>query len=129
MDKACPVVIRAPRQVLAFQHPVAGLQLVKGGVDPDEQPSKAAERELLEEAGLSLRAVQDLGSSTQIMMGDTWHFWLMGTQPLPDQWSHDTEDDGGHRFDFFWFPLDQTPPAAFATPFQRALHHITRTLP
>lgn len=66
MDKACPVVIRPERQILAFQHPRAGLQLVKGGVEPNEHPAKAAERELSEESGLILSAIRDLGQRLAI---------------------------------------------------------------
>jgi len=45
--KACPVVFRDPsmQQILAFEHPSAGLQLVKGGIEPGENPRAAALRE------------------------------------------------------------------------------------
>lgn len=128
MDKACPVVMRAGRDILAFRHPLAGLQLVKGGIAPSEPPAKAAERELHEESGLTLSAIRDLGQSTQIVVGDRWHFWLMEARPLPDHWSHDTLDDGGHRFAFFWQPVDTQPSADFAAPFHRALAHIAQAL-
>ncbi len=38
--KACPVVFRDPsmQQILACEHPSAGLQLVKGGIEPGEDP-------------------------------------------------------------------------------------------
>lgn len=127
MDKACPVVIRPGRQILAFRHPQAGQQLVKGGVEPTEHSAKAAERELFEESGLTLPASRDLGQSADIVPGDVWHFWLMGNAPHPDKWSHHTQDDGGHTFEFFWHPLDT--PALFAAPYTRALTYISQALP
>ena len=38
VDKVCPVVFRdaSMRQILAFEHPREGVQLVKGGIEPDE---------------------------------------------------------------------------------------------
>ena len=49
-DKACPVVIRHPAapEILAFEHPLAGLQLVKGSIEPNETAAAAAVRELYE---------------------------------------------------------------------------------
>ena len=35
-----------------FRHPLAGIQLVKGTVEPSENPADAARRELFEESGL-----------------------------------------------------------------------------
>jgi 8-oxo-dGTP pyrophosphatase MutT (NUDIX family) len=62
-SKACAIVIRAPAaiEVLAFEHPLAGLQLVKGTIEAGETPQQAAVRELREEAGFGARAVEDLG--------------------------------------------------------------------
>ena len=47
-DKACPVVFRdsSLQQILAFEHPKAGLQLVKGRIEPGENARAAALREL-----------------------------------------------------------------------------------
>ena len=51
-DKACPVMFRdsSMRKILAFEHPEAGVQLVKGSIEPGENPRLAALRELAEEA-------------------------------------------------------------------------------
>lgn len=62
--KACPVVLRrtGDLEVLAFEHPLAGFQLVKGSIEQDESPAAAAVRELLEESGLKASSVSaDLG--------------------------------------------------------------------
>lgn len=102
---------------------------MKGGIESNEAPAAAAARELYEEAGLSLWPVRDLGHSTRIARGDTWHFWLMAHSILPEAWDHHTDDDGGHRFAFFWHPIGEPPPPDFAPPFVRALDHIAATIP
>ncbi len=126
MDKACSVVMRAGTNILAFRHPLTGLQLIKGGVDVHEQPAVAAEGELHEEFDVSISAKQDLGSSTDIVDGDRWHFWPMAHKQLSDHWCHKTADDGGHAFEFFWQPLNTKPPTGFAAPYQRALRNIAQ---
>jgi 8-oxo-dGTP pyrophosphatase MutT (NUDIX family) len=45
---------------MAFRHPLAGCQLVKGSIE-NEEPSAAAVRELYEEAGVRALADSDLG--------------------------------------------------------------------
>jgi ADP-ribose pyrophosphatase YjhB (NUDIX family) len=53
--KACPVVFRKKAglmEILAFRHPIAGYQLVKGTININEGIEQAAERELLEESVL-----------------------------------------------------------------------------
>ena len=62
--KACPVVIRGQGaiEILAFEHPLAGLQLVKGMIEPGESSRDAALRELREESGLiASNVLADLG--------------------------------------------------------------------
>ncbi|WP_374834663.1 NUDIX domain-containing protein [Paenochrobactrum pullorum] len=54
IEKACPVVFRTSRhglEVLAFIHPLAGKQFVKGTVEDAETARYAAEQELREESG------------------------------------------------------------------------------
>lgn len=55
IDKVCPVVLRKQNQeLLLFQHPLAGIQLVKGTVETfDESYITAAKRELAEESGIT----------------------------------------------------------------------------
>jgi 8-oxo-dGTP pyrophosphatase MutT (NUDIX family) len=75
-SKACAVVIRSPDaiEVLAFEHPLAGFQLVKGTIEGGETPQQAAVRELREEAGFEARAVEDLGE------------WDWASPGSPDGW-------------------------------------------
>jgi 8-oxo-dGTP pyrophosphatase MutT (NUDIX family) len=107
--KACPVVLRndGPLQTLAFQHPLAGNQLVKGTIEPGEQPREAALRELKEESGLCASGVAvALGIWVPGYQGQVWSFHLCSVPgELPDRWVHHTEDGGGLAFNFFWHPL------------------------
>jgi 8-oxo-dGTP pyrophosphatase MutT (NUDIX family) len=51
------------RQILAFEHPTDGLQLVKGRIARGEDARAAALRELREEAGITDVAIaRDLGT-------------------------------------------------------------------
>ena len=55
VQKVCPIVSRcsnATPEILMFRHLLAGIQLVKGTVEPSENPADAARRELFEESGL-----------------------------------------------------------------------------
>src|SRR6188472_422759 len=78
-DKACPVVFRDPslQQILAFEHPEAGVQLVKGRIEPGENARAAALRELQEEAGIADMAIaSDLGTWHSEHNGHIWSFQL-----------------------------------------------------
>ena len=55
--KVCAAVIRpgpVGSELLVFEHPSAGVQLPKGGLDADEDPREGVLRELHEETGLDL---------------------------------------------------------------------------
>ena len=55
VEKVCPVILRQQGtnwQILAFRHPKAGTQLIKGTVEEDERPEAAVLRELAEESGI-----------------------------------------------------------------------------
>ena len=110
VDKACPVVTRPGdhgHEVLAFRHPFAGKQFVKGTIDPGEAPALAAARELREESGLVLPSTMRFLGATEIGTERlVWHFFHVSWPGLPEQWDHVTEDDGGHVFRFFWHRLD-----------------------
>ncbi|MDK2126529.1 NUDIX domain-containing protein [Parachitinimonas caeni] len=63
-NKVAPVVLRQHPdgpQILAFIHPLAGHQRVKGSLEPGEPSHYGAERELKEETGLAGRAVREIG--------------------------------------------------------------------
>ncbi|WP_454726412.1 MULTISPECIES: NUDIX hydrolase [Cupriavidus] len=125
-NKACPVVRRFAGdnlQVLAFEHPLAGLQLVKGTIEPGEPECDAALRELAEESGIvDARVVADLGVWETGYQGQVWSFQLCEpTSVLPDGWTHQTADDGGHDFRFFWHSLSAPRPAAWHWLFRDAL--------
>ncbi len=129
--KACPVVIRGHGhiEILAFAHPLAGLQLVKGTIEPGETSAAAALRELREESGLhASRVAADLGIWASGHADQIWAFHLCEVHHPPDSWTHRTSDDGGHDFRFFWHPLSQPPSAQWHGVFQRALQHIASKL-
>jgi len=55
--KACPILLRpgsSGAKILAFRHPSAGCQLVKGTVEDGESLEAAAVREMLEEGGITV---------------------------------------------------------------------------
>jgi ADP-ribose pyrophosphatase YjhB (NUDIX family) len=157
--KACPVIIRRTAgqvEILAFRHPAAGCQLVKGTIEADEPVHRAAERELLEESGLFGRAICDLGVVRMSEPAQDWHFVLCeipgripsqlpGEPPpgsglplhqagplpetLPESWTYHTTDGGGLDFAFFWHPLHHAPDDNWHPVFRRALAFIGACIP
>lgn len=126
--KACPVVLRntGEPQVLAFEHPLAGLQLVKGSIESNESARQAALRELWEESGLQVsRVVADLGVWEPGYLGQIWSFHLCEIpSQTPDTWTHRTADDGGHDFKYFWHPLATEASSQWHWVFRKALAYI-----
>ncbi len=125
--KVCPVVIRGTEgaeEILAFVHPLAGLQLVKGTLEAGETIEEGAVRELFEESGVKGEPGLELASSDGIASGQEWFFIRVEVGDLPHNWDHHTLDDGGHVFRFFWHPLAAEPDARWHESFVRALHHI-----
>ena len=126
--KACPVVLRGTTagriDVLAFRHPLAGTQLVKGTIEIAESVQRAAERELLEESGLVATAIADLGSVQMSEPEQEWHFVMCKVEQPAESWTHWTNDGGGLDFEFFWHPLDQEPDETWHPIFKRALTFI-----
>ena len=108
--KACPIVIQQrdkKRYVLAFIHPTAGMQFVKGTIEANEDPLDGAIRELKEESGLDANVpLIPLGKTNIGENAEPWHFFKYLSSGLPEYWSHQTYDDFGHTFAFFWHPLD-----------------------
>lgn len=132
MDKACPVVIRnknSQQEILVFQHPLAGVQIVKGTIEPDESGVDAARRELFEEAGITLNVKYQLIEWQRHPDEPVWGIYMMETgDSLPDNWSHYCEDDGGHLLRYSWHPLGQQPGSDWHPVFFDALQVIRKTL-
>ncbi len=121
----CPIVLHRPFEILVFQHPKAGIQIVKGGIKPNETVEDAASRALMEESGLHLAASKFIGQSTDIQPACNWHFAVMNDAKTNDVWEHFCEDDGGQTFGFFYLTLDARP-AEMDPIFHRALDFIQR---
>jgi 8-oxo-dGTP pyrophosphatase MutT (NUDIX family) len=127
-EKACPVVFRdsSMRQILAFEHPLEGVQLVKGGIESGEDARAAALRELEEEAGLSnVSIAKDLGTWSSGTSGPVWSLHLCTYMPgLPDHWTHHCVDDGGLDYHFFWHDVFREPARGWGDEYLRALAAI-----
>jgi 8-oxo-dGTP pyrophosphatase MutT (NUDIX family) len=133
-NKACPVLFRDPsmRQILAFEHPRSGLQLVKGVIEPGETARVAALRELEEESGIADSAIaEDLGTWNSEHQGHVWSFHLCTFKSaLPDSWTHHCAEDGGYDFQFFWHDVHERAGDDWAPHYRRALDTIReRTRP
>lgn len=131
--KACPIVLRRRQgvvELLAFAHPLAGRQLVKGTIEPGESAADAAVRELREEAGVESRALTHLANWDSGYEGQVWSFHLCRLSADPGEaWTHRCADDGGHDFAFFWQRLDETPLAEWHPVHARALDFVRTILP
>ncbi|MCG7500197.1 NUDIX domain-containing protein [Vibrio sp. Of7-15] len=130
--KVCPVVIRSQSnktEILLFRHPLAGVQLVKGTLELNETTISAALRELHEESGVNnVHSVDALGEWESGYQTQQWHFFVCHTGSLPERWSHYTNDDGGHTFEFFWCALDEVYSLPMHTVFQLAIKELQRRL-
>jgi ADP-ribose pyrophosphatase YjhB (NUDIX family) len=111
-------------EVLAFRHPTAGHQLVKGTIEADETIQHAAERELREESGIVGIATDYLGLVHMEDLEQEWHFIVCRTGTLGDAWTNRTTDGGGLDFQFFWHPLICEPDENWHPVFKRALAFI-----
>ncbi|PTS86522.1 DNA mismatch repair protein MutT [Pseudomonas sp. HMWF032] len=131
-DKACPVILSSarPYKILLFRHPLAGVQLVKGSIKKGETPGVAALRELTEESGISDAVIEnDLGVWDSEHLGQVWSFQLCQVErALPERWSHQTVDDYGHLFEFYWASLENPPHDECHPVFQRALAFLRTKL-
>lgn len=131
-DKACPVLLSSslPARLLLFRHPLAGTQLVKGTIEYGETPGEAALRELAEESGIDDAVVErDLGCWTADHLGQVWSFHLCRPgRDLPERWAHQTRDDHGHVFEFFWAALEDLPHDDCHPVFRRALEVLCQRL-
>lgn len=116
---ACALV-RQGGAWLAFRHPLAGAQLVKGGIEAGEAPEAAALCELSEEAGVAGRDARVLGRRDDLVAGEDWTLVAVAAPPLPERWVHRCADDGGHDLAFFWHP-DGASTDAFDRRYARVL--------
>ena len=100
-QKVCPVVFRVSTggvDILAFRHPSAGKQFVKGSINDGETSIEAAIRELKEESGIT--AGSDLFAIGQASIGEPsndWLFFAAEGAGLSERWEHQTENDFGHE--------------------------------
>ena len=126
--KACPIVLRdsAAQKIMVFRHPSAGIQLVKGTIEPGDRPADAALRELHEESGIANATVyRDLGLWDAQYQGQIWSFQLCSTsQTLPESWNHRCADDGGLDLHFFWHDLNCEASEHWHPLFRRGLEFI-----
>lgn len=106
-------------EVLVFLHqdfPEAGIQVVGGTLEPNEDHLLALVREIKEESGL------DLSPELFTKIGETTykrkdreelnfrHYFAAEIETLPDLWTHKVVSDGadnGLLFDFFWLPVEE----------------------
>lgn len=106
-------------QILAFQHPSAGKQLVKGTLEAGEELGPAVLRELLEESGLNLSAASLIGELEHLHLSRSgqpeknqqqlWYLFVLDAPAnCPESWQHEatgSADEEGLIFEFFWQDL------------------------
>jgi 8-oxo-dGTP pyrophosphatase MutT (NUDIX family) len=131
IHKVCPVILRQQGgswQILAFHHPLAGTQLIKGTLEAGEQPESAVLRELAEESGIDQAVVvEKIGELAVHETEQHWHLFLCQPVIAPaEQWSFFTLDGGGHLFQFFWHRLDETPDESWHPAYKRALTFVRK---
>jgi 8-oxo-dGTP pyrophosphatase MutT (NUDIX family) len=129
--KACPILLRnldSGAELLVFQHPNAGVQLIKGSIEAGEEPARAALRELAEESGIcEARVNRRLGTWEANYEDQVWEMIeIQALNQLPDTWNFHTEDDGGRDFQFFWHRLGEAPSEDWHPVFVGALEFIRR---
>jgi 8-oxo-dGTP pyrophosphatase MutT (NUDIX family) len=122
VHKAVAAVVRDNRELLVFKHPIAGVQIPKGTVEPDEGIQAATMRELAEESGLKYTDdPQIIGTWERIVGGgptedgpleiNLWHISILQAEgDHPDTWAHratGSPAEEGLIFEFFWVPIDQ----------------------
>ncbi len=130
--KVCPIVLRPSNDgydILCFRHPTAGHQFVKGTIDPGEPPSDAATRELFEESGLSATVpMTPFGQKVMKTTGQGWQFYIALFEGCSDGWAHETLDDHGHCFTFFWQPLEIALDETWHPVFHEAHEFVLRRM-
>lgn len=133
MTKVVPIIYRKNNtniDLLVFRHPLAGIQMVKGTVEEQEELSVAALRELKEESGIQHAKIEQyLGVHYPVEPGPDWHvFQCVSELKLSEKWDHFCEDDGGLVFSFFWHPLFEPPTEEWHPLFKALLKYIQQNL-
>ncbi|WP_293448302.1 NUDIX domain-containing protein [Planktotalea sp.] len=127
----CPVALHpdgAPLRIPIFEHPKAGLQLIKGSFQDGERFEAGAARELFERSGVETRSAIYLGPSDAIQTDAVWHFSLCRVSiPVREAWQHFCKDGGGHLFKFTWLDLSNSDHD-LPTPYSNAISWIKDTL-
>lgn len=132
--KVCPVVLRElgdEVELLLFQHPLAGVQIVKGTVEStDKSFESAALRELYEESGIScVLRTEYLRGWESGYQNQVWHFVRCEVaEALPDTWEYFTQDGGGLMFRFFWHKLGSPMEHSWHQLFSDAIEQIESLL-
>lgn len=121
--KACPCVLKKveeKRFILAFEHPIAGNQIPKGTVEPNEKIENAVLRELREESGITEARIENFVGKLDRFVGSgpnedgelehhEWHLFDIRIDfELPKTWKHNAEgslEEEGLVFQFFWQEL------------------------
>jgi putative (di)nucleoside polyphosphate hydrolase len=108
--------------LLVFEHPHAGVQLPKGGLEAGESEAEGAVRELHEETGLvGLEVTTRIGSMERVVGAGPdeagpleRHIWevflLEAPADGPGEWWHSawgSPEEDGLRFRCHWLPVDQ----------------------
>lgn len=126
--KVCLAVVKRTANgpaLLAFRHPLAGHQLIKGGIAQGEAISAAARRELFEESGVvGPPQFMNLGSAKIGTYDQVWTFLGCSGNGLPHKWVWRTRDDHGHQYSFFWQPLKVPLNHDWHSDFHAAHHAI-----
>lgn len=102
---------------------------MKGTIEPGESGVATAERELKEEAGITLKVEHQLLEWQRHPDEPKWTIYLMeaGDQ-LPERWDHYCNDDGGHVFEYFWHLLVEEPDQEWHEMFVDALTTIRQAV-
>lgn len=122
-------------ELLVFSHPFAGWQLVKGTIEPGENPQMAALRELEEESGITSLKIQkfiaNFDYTIKVMANEKgtdevqrWHLYLLQDHELilKDSWEHQasgSKEEEGLIFKFFWIQLNGNYSSEFHPVFLR----------
>lgn len=114
ISKVSVFVIDECDRLLVFEHldfPNARVQVPAGTIKQDEQPKKAAFRELTEETGILAFKINRFITRkllNEVRRGheeshDRWFFHATPTEKMPEEWMFgDSTDSGWVRFRFYW---------------------------